>query len=112
MPAQASLPNYAETVAELLLTTSGEAAAFHLPNLAARWSDYGPAARTTIALGIATSSSDYVIAQRLRTATMEALSRTFESFDLLVLPTLSRVAPPYLENADARANGEDRCLES
>lgn len=87
------LPHYEELTEVQTVTVSGEALAYHLPNLQERWQDYGRATRQTVSGGVFYSAADYVQAQRMRRVGQKALARLFGELDLVVTPTTSIAAP-------------------
>jgi aspartyl-tRNA(Asn)/glutamyl-tRNA(Gln) amidotransferase subunit A len=87
------LPYYTELTASTMVTMMGEAAAYHLPDLRNRWTEYGAATRTLIAGGVLHSAADYVQAQRVRRVGQQALAALLERVDLVVTPTTTAGAP-------------------
>jgi aspartyl-tRNA(Asn)/glutamyl-tRNA(Gln) amidotransferase subunit A len=83
------LPLYEELTTAQLVTMAAEAAAYHLPDLQTRWSDYGRGARSFIGSGVAYSAPDYVQAQRVRRVGQKAVAELFAEVDLVVTPTSS-----------------------
>ena len=81
------------TVATQLVTLRAEATAVHHRWLRVRPASYGRDTRVRLQLGALVSAADYVLAQRMRGRIREALRRTFENVDLLLLPTTPIVAP-------------------
>jgi len=83
------LPLYEELTTAQLVTMAAEAAAYHLPDLQTRWSEYGRGARSFIGTGVAYSAPDYVQAQRVRRVGQKAVAELFADVDLVVTPTSS-----------------------
>ena len=77
------------------LTMSAEAAAYHLPDLRIRWSDYFEATRLNVTQGVLTSAADYVQAQRVRRVVQGKLAQLFEEVDLVVSPATATPSPRY-----------------
>jgi aspartyl-tRNA(Asn)/glutamyl-tRNA(Gln) amidotransferase subunit A len=82
------------TVAMQLVTLRAEASAVHRRWLRRRPRSYGRDVRTRLQLGALVSGSEYALAQRARVRLREALWRTFQTVDILALPTTPIVAPP------------------
>lgn len=72
----------------------GEAFAYHRPNLAARWGDYGRETRLAISQGALVSAGDLVQAQRARRQLTADLLADMHGLDALILPTTLTGAPP------------------
>jgi aspartyl-tRNA(Asn)/glutamyl-tRNA(Gln) amidotransferase subunit A len=72
-----------------------EAYTFHqdMGWLATRADDYTPAVRANLELGATLTASDYIRAQRARTAFTEGMRALLRQVDVLLLPTLPIVAP-------------------
>jgi aspartyl-tRNA(Asn)/glutamyl-tRNA(Gln) amidotransferase subunit A len=90
-----TLPYYYETVSAAMITMSAEAAAYHMPDLRERWSDYFKATRIYVAQGVLVSSADYVQAQRVRRVVQGKLAALFQEVDLVVSPTAAIPSPRY-----------------
>ena len=88
-----TIPELDWTVATQLVTLRAEATAVHHRWLRVRPASYGRDTRVRLQLGALVSAADYVLAQRMRGRIREALRRTFEDVDLLLLPTTPIVAP-------------------
>jgi aspartyl-tRNA(Asn)/glutamyl-tRNA(Gln) amidotransferase subunit A len=56
--------------------------------------------RAGLAAGLAVSAADYLHALRLRPRLDAAMQRVFSDFDVLVAPSLTKVAPPVEANLD------------
>jgi aspartyl-tRNA(Asn)/glutamyl-tRNA(Gln) amidotransferase subunit A len=82
------LPYYAEMATATLVILHSEAFAYHRPDLATRWSDYGAATRAMLSAGIMYSAADYVQANRARRVGVTALAAAYENVDLIVTPTI------------------------
>lgn len=87
------LPHYEELTEVYNVTMSGEALAYHTPDLEERWDDYFAATRSILGSGVFYSAADYVQAQRIRRVGQKALARLFSEIDLVVTPTTSVSAP-------------------
>ena len=81
------------TVATQLVTLRAEASAVHTRWFRSRPRDYGRDVLVRLQLGALISGSDYVLAQRMRARIREALRRSFEDVDVLLLPTTPITAP-------------------
>jgi aspartyl-tRNA(Asn)/glutamyl-tRNA(Gln) amidotransferase subunit A len=81
------LPHYAEMGAAMWVIMLSEAFAYHRPDLATRWSDYGAPTRSILAGAVQYSAADYVQAQRVRRAGVRAIAALYEDVDLIVTPT-------------------------
>ena len=95
---EVALPLHHEMIAAWMVTLASEACAYHRPDLATRWGDYTPSARTRVAAGVLVSGADYVQAQRVRRLGQRRLAELLTRVDVVVSPTVSEVAPP-LEGA-------------
>lgn len=93
------LPHYAEMGEVYNVTMSGEALAYHAPDLEAHWEDYFAATRSVLGKGVFYTAADYVQAQRIRRVGQQALARMFADIDLIVTPTTSIAAPRVEELA-------------
>ena len=82
-----------------LVIIAGEAYGRHRDRLRARWSDYGVHTRRFLVSGAFVTSSDYLAAQRFRTAFRRETAALFSEIDILVTP--SSAAPA------ARIGAED-----
>ena len=89
------LPFYREMGAADIVILLSEALAYHLPDLQARWDDYGAGTRNTIASAIFYSAADYVQAQRARRVGHKALAAAYSDVDVIVTPTVSTGAPSF-----------------
>lgn len=87
------IPDLKWTVATQLVTLRAEASAAHARWFRSRPRDYGRDTRIRLQLGALVSGSDYLLAQRTRTRIREAVSRAFETVDVLLLPTTPISAP-------------------
>ena len=81
------VPYAAEAKTANGIILSGEAFAYHRPDLGSRYADYGKNTSESIARGSLYSASDYVQAQRFRSFFREAMAKVFESYDVLAMPT-------------------------
>jgi len=74
-----------------------EASAYHQPDLASRYDDYGKFTAQQLGRGMLYSGADYVQAQRFRSFFRAAMAKVFEGIDVLVTPT--SVGPADLRDA-------------
>ncbi len=65
----------------------GEAFAYHQPDLASMYGEYGKFTSEVLARGALFSAGDYVQAQRFRSFFRAAMARVFEDVDVVVTPT-------------------------
>jgi aspartyl-tRNA(Asn)/glutamyl-tRNA(Gln) amidotransferase subunit A len=77
-----------------IITTFGEAFAYHQTNLQRRWEDYGVFTRTMVATGAFYSATDYVQAQRVRRAGRREVLELLRSVDVIAGLTSGAGAPP------------------
>jgi aspartyl-tRNA(Asn)/glutamyl-tRNA(Gln) amidotransferase subunit A len=77
-----------------LLTTS-DAAAFHRQRLAEHPEGFGTDVRTRLQTGANYSSGDYALARRMQTMLQRQFIRFFDTFDLLLTPTVPITAPQH-----------------
>ncbi len=87
------LPLYDELNTAQLVTMTAESAAYHLPDLQSRWSDYGAGARFFIGGGALYTAADYVQAQRVRRLGQRLMGTVFTGVDCVVTPTCTWPAP-------------------
>lgn len=87
------LPLYEELVTAQMITMQVESAAYHLPDLQSRWSDYGAGARFFVGGGALVPGTDYVQAQRARRLGQQRVAELFERVDLVVTPSCTWPAP-------------------
>jgi aspartyl-tRNA(Asn)/glutamyl-tRNA(Gln) amidotransferase subunit A len=90
---EVKVPMYEELCTAQLITMTSEAAAYHLPDLQRRWSDYGAGARNFIMGGVTYSAPDYVQAQRIRRLGQKMLADLFTEVDLIITPPSTMPAP-------------------
>jgi len=81
------LPFYAEMTTADFVIMLGEALAYHLPDLQARWDDFGAPTRQIVSTAVMYGASDYVQAQRARRVGQKALAKVYERVDLIATPT-------------------------
>jgi len=81
------LPFYAEMSTADFLIMLSEALAYHLPDLQARWEDFGAPTRQIISTAVMYGAGDYVQAQRARRVGQKALAKVYEQVDLIATPT-------------------------
>ena len=74
-----------------------EASAYHQPDLATRYDDYGKFTAQQLGRGMLYSGADYVQAQRFRSFFKKAMAKIFTSIDVLVTPT--SIGPAELRDA-------------
>jgi aspartyl-tRNA(Asn)/glutamyl-tRNA(Gln) amidotransferase subunit A len=72
-----------------------ESSTYHARWLRTRPQDYGRHVRTLLELGEFVLATDYLRAQRVRTAIAEEFSRAFETVDVIAAPTTPVVATGY-----------------
>ena len=87
--------NYEEIREATWVVLLSEALAYHRRDLQERWADYSASSRTALATAAFYSGADYVQAQRVRALARRAMATTFESYDVVLTPTVSggAVAP-------------------
>ena len=76
----------------------GEAAAFHQKWFSSRPEDYGSDVRKMLELGSKFTTSQYDNALKSQEVIKQSFSRTFQSVDMLVVPTVPITAPRIGEN--------------
>jgi aspartyl-tRNA(Asn)/glutamyl-tRNA(Gln) amidotransferase subunit A len=96
-----TLPYYGEVTIALLVTLVSEPLAYHRNDLGARWGDYFPGTRTSVALGGLFSAADYVQAQRVRRVAQRKLAELFGDVDVIACPTAA-VGAPRLDALDPK----------
>jgi aspartyl-tRNA(Asn)/glutamyl-tRNA(Gln) amidotransferase subunit A len=99
------LPYYAEMMAANLVVMASEAAAYHMPDLQSRWTDYAPGTRNLLSMAFSISSADYVQAQRARRVAQRALADVFSYVDLIVTPTTAGAAHDFPQLETLLADG-------
>lgn len=99
-----ALPLRIETQMAHMVTANAEALAYHRPDLARRWDEYGAATRGLIAYGALVSGADYVQAQRVRRVAQLELAQLFSKVDVILTPTASIGAPALQPFLDGTAN--------
>jgi aspartyl-tRNA(Asn)/glutamyl-tRNA(Gln) amidotransferase subunit A len=73
-----------------------EAATYHQPAFAKHADDYGPGMREMLKIGLARPATEYVNANRVRTAFRDAMIPLLEAHDALLSPTAPGPAPAGL----------------
>ncbi|WP_261540347.1 amidase [Burkholderia multivorans] len=101
---EVALPLRMETLTAHMVMANSEALAYHRPDMAQRWNDYGAAARGLIAHGALVSGADYVQAQRVRRVAQLELAQLFSRVDVILAPTVSIGAPALQPFLDGSAN--------
>lgn len=101
------IPEMEWTVATQLVTLRVEASALHGRWIRSRPRDYGADVRTRLQLGALVAGADYVLAQRMRARVRAAMSRVFQDFDLVLLPTTPITAPLIGERTVRWRSGEE-----
>ena len=101
------IPEMEWTVATQLVTLRAEASALHARWIRTRSRDYGADVRTRLQLGALVAGADYVLAQRMRARIRAAMSRVFQEFDLVLLPTTPITAPLIGERTVRWRSGEE-----
>jgi aspartyl-tRNA(Asn)/glutamyl-tRNA(Gln) amidotransferase subunit A len=91
-------PHFEEAAAVALVTTAGEALAYHRNDLRERWLDYGLTTRAFLVQGAFYNSADYVNADRVRTLVRHEAAALFHECDVLITPTVGFVAPRFEED--------------
>jgi aspartyl-tRNA(Asn)/glutamyl-tRNA(Gln) amidotransferase subunit A len=81
------VPYAAEAKTANTVIMAGEAYAYHRPDLAARFDDYGRYTSESLGRGALYSAADYVQAQRFRSFFRAAMTKVFETVDVIVTPT-------------------------
>nr|WP_205622983.1 amidase [Sciscionella marina] len=92
---EVTLPYWHEMITVDMITMGSEALAYHRIDLSDRWEDYFLATRAMLATGAQVSGADYVQAQRVRRVAQDAITRLFETVDIVACPTASTGAPRY-----------------
>ena len=67
---------------------------------AAHWSELSPSTRVNLTLGKATTSADYLQAQRVRTRALGHFRRAFQRVDVILSPATAVVAPTIPVNCE------------
>jgi len=88
-----------------MLTSSAESAGINRRWYRERYHDFVPQVARGLAVGMAITASEYLIAQRARQRIREAVRAAYEKVDIIAAPTTARVAPPLSEGV--RGNGDD-----
>ena len=94
------LPELDEMRVAQVVTILAEMAA----NMAAHadhWDELSPSTRINLLLGQATTSADYLQAQRVRTRAIDHFRRAFASCDVILSPATAVVAPVVPDNCEA-----------
>lgn len=89
-------------------TCGRETAAAHTPYYPAQRDRYGPALRSLIEIGRATTEQRYEALQRVREQFRRQLDQLFEDVDVLLMPGMPRPVPP-VDVAEGRAT-ESRAI--
>lgn len=92
---EVEVPHYDAMATADFVNMLGEALAYHLPDLQARWSDYGAATRLILAQGAFYSAADYVQAARARRVGVKAVTGLLSTVDVIVTPTASTGATSF-----------------
>ncbi|MCW2598905.1 MAG: Amidase [Frankiales bacterium] len=87
------LPLYDELTTAQFITMTAESAAYHMPDLQSRWSDYGAGARFFVGGGALFTAPDYVQAQRIRRLGQKLVRELLTDVDFVVTPTSTWPAP-------------------
>ena len=91
---EVTFQNYEEVREATWVVLLSEALAYHRRDLQDRWGDYSASSRTALATAAFYSGADYVQAQRVRALARRAMATTFESYDIVLTPTVSGGAVP------------------
>jgi aspartyl-tRNA(Asn)/glutamyl-tRNA(Gln) amidotransferase subunit A len=97
-----TLPLYEEIRTAQMVIMSAEAATYHLPDLATRFTEYGAGARYFIGNGLNYTATDYSQAQRVRRLGQMALAELFAEVDIVVTPTSLQGAFKLADTAPTR----------
>lgn len=92
-PVPVVLPHLDELVDALVVLNAAEASAVHAAALRAHPERIGADVRVLLEAGARFTAVQYLQAQRLRTLARDALTRTWEQVDVLLVPTLPFTAP-------------------
>ncbi|GAA3095117.1 aspartyl-tRNA(Asn)/glutamyl-tRNA(Gln) amidotransferase subunit A [Kribbella aluminosa] len=103
------IPYYQAMATADFVNMLGEALAYHLPDLQAKWSDYGAATRLILAQGAFYSAADYVQAARARRVGVRAITDLFSTVDVIATPTASTGATSF---ADLDSRGVVRAMSA
>jgi aspartyl-tRNA(Asn)/glutamyl-tRNA(Gln) amidotransferase subunit A len=87
------LPMFDEIGTAASAVLHGEAAAYHLDNLQARWVKYGRSTREALAYGLLMSAADLVRCQQLVQHSRRMVADLFEHVHLIATPTSLAPAP-------------------
>lgn len=98
------LPPPSEAVPALIGLITPEATEFHLPWLRSRPEDYSSAVRERLELGLLTSATSYLHAQRLRRQIIDQMKTAFSTVDVFAMPTSPTAATP----ADSDLSSSDQ----
>jgi len=88
-----AIPELDWTVATQVVTLRAEASTLHARWIRQRPRAYGTDVRARLQLGALVSGVDYVVAQRARDRIREAIRRSFDEVDVLILATTPITAP-------------------
>jgi aspartyl-tRNA(Asn)/glutamyl-tRNA(Gln) amidotransferase subunit A len=88
-----TLPLYDELFAACMVGVFCESFAYHQPDMAARWHDYGKPTRLSVVNGALLSGADYVQAQRVRQKGVAAMLDAFAPYHAVLTPTCLTGAP-------------------
>jgi aspartyl-tRNA(Asn)/glutamyl-tRNA(Gln) amidotransferase subunit A len=102
---EVTLPLAEEIMAAHYTILSAEATAYHRDQPYDPRHRYGEAIATLLNAGRTISATDYITAQRLRTAVIRHWRTVFAEVDVLVAPTVSAPAARYGENVVAYPDG-------
>ena len=93
-----SVPLVEHSLAISLTIVGGESAEIHMGNLRHRAGDMDPDVRTRLETSALTTATQYVRAQRARTAFNQQMQQTMERVDLLLTPTTPAAAHRFGED--------------
>jgi Asp-tRNA(Asn)/Glu-tRNA(Gln) amidotransferase A subunit family amidase len=71
-----------------------------LAEMAAHWDELSPSTRVNLTLGQATTSADYLQAQRIRTRAINHFRRAFDTCDVILSPATAVTAPVVPDNCE------------
>ena len=91
---EVEIPALHQSDAAALVILLGEGYAYHERTLRARPHDYGDLLRTELQVGALFTSTDYIQAQRLRSALKRQYAEALHRVDVIASPTFAIAAPP------------------
>ncbi|CAN5492843.1 amidase [soil metagenome] len=103
-------PPPSEAVPALLGLLAPEATEFHLPWLRSRPEDYSSAVRERLELGLLTSATSYLHAQRVRRQIIDRALPVFDSVDVIAMPTSPTAATPLEGDLSASDQADPEAL--